>query len=63
MRQTMTNTFWRQFRWHIVSFISGMLVGVMFAGWLRGIVTILFFAGLVVLAYFIWSYFEGERKR
>lgn len=63
MKQQISNALWRQLRWHIVSFIAGIVVGVMFAGWLRAIVTILFFVGLVITIYFVWSYFEQLRKK
>ena len=62
MTKNIQNALWRQYRWHLVSFIAGVVVGVMFAGWLRGIVTILFFIGLVIAAYFIWAYFENQKK-
>lgn len=63
MTQQISNTLWRQLRWHLVSFLGGVVVGVMFAGWLRTIVTLLFFIGLVIALYFVWSFFENQKKR
>lgn len=62
MTKGMQNALWRQYRWHLVSFIAGVVVGVMFAGLLRGIVTVLVLVGLVIAAYFIWSFFENQKR-
>ncbi|MDX2005257.1 MAG: hypothetical protein SFU83_08270 [Meiothermus sp.] len=48
------------------AFVAGMLVGIFLGvalyGWLRGIVTVLFFVGLVALAIWIWMFFESRKR-
>lgn len=63
MNKTIGRRVWRQYRVHIVWFIAGIVVGVMFADWLRSIVTVLFVAGVVLALYFIWIYFDNLKKQ
>jgi hypothetical protein len=59
MNKNLARLLWQQYRGHLLSFAAGVLVGVMFANWLRGIVTV-FFVLLVLLAlYFVWVYFDN----
>lgn len=62
MNKTIGHVLWQQYRVHIVWFIAGIVVGVMFANWLRGMVTVLFVAGVVLALYFIWIYFDRLKK-
>jgi uncharacterized membrane protein YoaK (UPF0700 family) len=54
---------WRQYRWHLVWFFAGVVVGVMFAHWLRSMVTLLVVAGVVFAMYFIWISFDNLKKQ
>jgi uncharacterized membrane protein YoaK (UPF0700 family) len=63
MNRSLIRTLARRYRGHLLSFAAGVLVGVMFANWLRGIVTV-FFVLLVLLAlYFVWIYFDKLKKQ
>ncbi len=63
MNKDLARLLWQQYRGHLLSFAAGVLVGVMFANWLRGIVTV-FFVLLVLLAlYFVWVYFDKLKKQ
>ncbi|AWR85290.1 hypothetical protein [Meiothermus taiwanensis] len=63
MNQGLGQRLWRQYRGHLLSFAAGVLVGVMFADWLRSLVTILFVLGVLGAMYFIWVYFDKLKKQ
>ncbi|MCX7784591.1 MAG: hypothetical protein N2318_13230 [Meiothermus sp.] len=63
MNKTMGHVLWRQYRVYVAWFLAGVLVGVMFADWLRSIVAVLFLAGVVLALYFIWIYFDNLKKQ
>lgn len=62
MNKAIGRFFGQKYRWHVVCFVAGVLVGVMFANWLRSIVTVLFVAGVMLALYFIWVYFDNLKK-
>lgn len=43
--------------------LLGIVIGATFARWLSGILTVLFFVGLVALAVWIWIYLENQKKK
>ena len=49
------------------TFLAGLLIGIVLGvvlyGWLRGIVTVLFFVGLIALMVWIWIFFENQKKK
>ncbi|ADD26823.1 hypothetical protein [Meiothermus ruber] len=63
MKESLGRRIQRQYRTHLVSFAAGVLVGVMFADWLRGIVTALFVLLVLLALYFIWVYFDNLKKQ
>lgn len=60
MNKRLGHRLWQ--RGHMVSFAAGVLVGVMFADWLRGPVTVLFVLGVLLALYFVWVYFDRLKK-
>lgn len=63
MKESLGRRIQRQYRTHLISFAAGVLVGVMFADWLRSIVTILFVLVVLGAMYFIWVYFDKLKKQ
>lgn len=62
MNKRLGHRLWQFYRGHLVSFAAGVLVGVMFADWLRGLVTVLFVLGVLLALYFVWVYFDRLKK-
>ncbi|RIH78083.1 hypothetical protein Mterra_03701 [Calidithermus terrae] len=46
----------------VLWFALGLLVGAYLGQIIRGFITIAFFVGLIVLAYYIWRFFEGHKR-
>ncbi|GIW25274.1 hypothetical protein [Meiothermus sp.] len=63
MNETLGRRVWRHYRVHIACFVAGVLVGVMFGHWLRGIVTVLWVAGILLALYWVWGYFNQLKKQ
>lgn len=62
MNKRLGHGLWQLYRGHLVSFAAGVLVGVMFADWLRGLVTVLFVLGVLLALYFVWVYFDHLKQ-
>ncbi len=56
MKQALAQRLWQAYRGPLAWFAAGVVVGVMFAEWLRNIVTLLFVAGVGLVLYLIWGY-------
>lgn len=63
MNRPLIRTLARRYRGHLLGFAAGVLVGVMFADWLRGIVTGLFVLLVLLALYFVWVYFDKLKKQ
>ncbi|GIW33865.1 hypothetical protein [Meiothermus sp.] len=63
MNKAIGRFFGQKYRWQVVCFVAGVLVGVMFANWFRSIVTVVFVAGVLLALYFIWVYFDKLKKQ
>lgn len=62
MNKGLVQRLWQLCRGYLVGFAAGVLVGVMFADWLRGLVTVLFVLGVLLALYFVWVYFDRLKK-
>ncbi len=45
-----------------VYFAAGVLVGVLLASYIRSLLVVLLFLGLVAAAFYIYTYFEEQKK-
>ncbi|MBF6594636.1 MAG: hypothetical protein IVW51_09330 [Thermaceae bacterium] len=45
-----------------IYFAAGVLVGVLLASYIRSLLVVLLFLGLVVAAFYIYTYFEQQKK-
>ena len=63
MNRPLIQSLARRYRGHLLSFAAGVLVEVMFADWLRGIVTVLFVLLVLLALYFVWVYFDKLKKQ
>jgi hypothetical protein len=46
----------------VITFALGLLVGAYLGNLIRGLLTVLFFVLLVAAAYYIWAYFERQKR-